>query len=221
MSRFNPLLTGEVRDLVDRLLSKAQNANANPDSHSPTDLERKQLEAVLLHCQSLLVFIESPELVYPVIDQISALRKGNEDDFLLLKYLVKTMCGYTLPNEISFYDSDLLKARITTARPLEKELAEKHRYKKYRAHLDYLEVIELSKELPFADFDRLVRPYLMSCQVGNKRWEVLFRLQHIGRVQWLLKKSIRIEKNAKVEEQVLEDDSSGGEKMPYKGLIRH
>ena len=58
-----------------------------------------------------------------MIDEISALRKGHEDDFLLLKYLVKTTCGYLLPNEISIYDSSLLKARLAEARIAEKELA--------------------------------------------------------------------------------------------------
>ena len=50
-----------------------------------------------------------------------------------------------------------------------------------------------------AEFDRIVRPYLMSGQVG-KRWEVVFRFKLIDRVKWLLKKSVRQDKLAKVEQ---------------------
>ena len=50
--------------------------------------------AILLHCKSLIVFIESPELVYPLIDDIKQLYEARKDDFILLKYLVRTMLGF-------------------------------------------------------------------------------------------------------------------------------
>jgi hypothetical protein len=58
--------------------------------------------AILLHCKSLLVFVENPGLVYPLIAKIEDLREdGHQSDFTLLKYLVKTMCGYMSDFEIS------------------------------------------------------------------------------------------------------------------------
>ena len=51
--------------------------------------------------------------------------------------------------------------------------------------------------------------------LGGKRWEVVFRLKQINRVKWLLKKSVRQEKFAKVEELVLKEEGSSEKKMPY------
>ena len=90
-----------------------------------------------------MVFLQSPELVDPILSEIKQLRLGHEDDFWLLKYLVKTVCGYKLSSELSIYDSVKLRARINDVRPLERELAQKHSYSKYLAHLDFLEVSEL------------------------------------------------------------------------------
>ena len=85
LNRNNPLLAGSVKDYVDTLIEEAS---------QKSDLPGKQLQAVLIHCKSLLVFLESPELVYPLIEDLKELREGHEDDFYLLKYLVKTMLGY-------------------------------------------------------------------------------------------------------------------------------
>ena len=135
----------------------------------------RQVCAVLLFCKSLLVFIESPELVYEQIEQTKALRAGKDSDFILLKYLVRTMIGYNLPNEISVYEPQRLCQRISELRVLEQELRTKHAYAKYLPHLDYLEVLERKELIPVADFEKMVRPYLMSSRQCDARWEYRFR----------------------------------------------
>ena len=79
--------------------------------------------AILFHYKSLLVFVEIPELIDPIIDQIKQIRQGHESDFLLLKYLVKTMTGYASDFEVSNFDPRLLRVRVDEARVLEKELS--------------------------------------------------------------------------------------------------
>ena len=64
---------------------------------------------MLLHCKSLVVFLESPELVCPIIEELKLIYERNLDDFEILKYLVKTMIGYKSIGEVSYFESKLLK----------------------------------------------------------------------------------------------------------------
>ena len=84
--------------------------------------------------------------------------------------------------------------------------------------MDYLEVLELGDTMSVAEFDKAVRPYLMQ-RAGDLRWEVRFRLAHIQRFTWLLKKEVRKEKRAKIEQMLIENDTD--KKMPFGGHLRH
>ena len=118
------------------------------------------------------MFIERPELVCPLIDEIRLLHEARRDDFLILKYLVKTMVGFQEVTEVSEYDSMRLKARIAEARQLEAKLVRDHEYTKYGAHLDLLEITELTEQLGVQEMDNIIRPYLMG-RARDIRWEFL------------------------------------------------
>lgn len=63
--RWSPILPIKALALIDGLISWLH------DRHDQKAfLLWQQTMAVLLHCKSLIVFIESPELVYPLIDQV-------------------------------------------------------------------------------------------------------------------------------------------------------
>ena len=86
---------------------------------------------------------------------------------------MKTLIGFYSDMSAIYpirYDIEAVKERIAEARPLERELAEKHSYAKYKAHLDWLELSALHCHMEPAEFDRLSGPYLDGSQ-GDRRWK--------------------------------------------------
>ena len=60
-------------------------------------------------------------------------------------------------------------ARICETRILNQRLVSDHGYTKYKAHIDFLEVLELREELGVQEFDTKIRPYIMG-RAGDVRW---------------------------------------------------
>ena len=76
--------------------------------------------AALLYCKSLIYFTERPEMIDPIADDFAVIRIGNESDFTLLKYLVKTLIGQFTDLELQHvFELEPLKERLERVKRLE------------------------------------------------------------------------------------------------------
>ena len=78
------------------------------------------MNALLLHCKSLFAYVEKPELVDAIADEISELRSGSfENDLFLLKLQAKTLLGYWGDFDTSAaYELEPFRKRIEKAKVL-------------------------------------------------------------------------------------------------------
>ena len=109
-----------------------------------------------------------------VIKKLTDLVKTTpEEDFILIKYLVKALIGYFPYRNFLFYESKDCKKILEQAFPLHDILIKKFGYSKYVAHLDFYRMSSVDDFMDLDEFGKLSRKYINS--QSNPTWNIRLR----------------------------------------------